>query len=503
MRSNKLRIGVGGIWHESSSFSALETTIGDFGSYVGITVGSEVFEHADRQDEVTGFIDVLRQRPDVNIVPLMSAGALPSGLVTEEAAGLLEKTLRRQLRAAGDLDGLCFALHGAMSAVGIHDLDGHFLAALRDEVGPEIPIVCSLDCHAIITRQMVALATALVAYRTHPHVDLVETGMRAAEILLRTVEGELKPVMDCRKVPMILPPPDNGTNSGALKELFDVLADWDQIEDVVVCSLCPSFAWQDVPEQGWAALAVTNANPSLARRLASELAQKCWESRLRLLPAPMVSPREAVQQALATPGCPVVITDSADTTGAGAPGDSTGLLDVLLSMRDRIDGLIIAHLPDAEAVGLLKQQQLGASVTVAVGGKRDTRFGRPIEVTGTLLAVADGIISDDGHFTSESVVDAGSLACLGVGNLRLVLSERAVLGPQPSLYRKVGIEPFAAKIVALKTGVGYKVTYGKVVKAVIRADCPGAASYDLNNYQFRHLPRPMFPIDVRTDYQRS
>ena len=498
-----LRIGIGRFWHESSSFSAVATTIGDFSSYGEIAVGSQVLEHADRQDEVTGFIQVLRQRPAMEIVPLISAGALPSGLVTREAIDTLEKTLRTQLRQAGRLDGICFALHGAMSAVGVHDLDGHFLTVLREELGSEIPIVCPLDCHAVVTRQMVDLSTALIAYRTHPHVDLVETGRRAAGILRGTLEGKLQPTMDFRKVPLLLPPPDDGTHAGALKELFDLLVSWDQDQDVLACSLCPSYAWQDVPEQGWTALAVTNANPDLAGQLATELARRSWEARYRLQPTPMVSPQKAVREALATPGCPVVITDSADTTGAGAPGDSTRLLEVLLSMRNRIEGLIIIHLPDAPAVSRLKQRQVGAAVSVAVGAKRDTYFGRPVEVTGRLLAVTDGIINDDGNFTSEPVIDAGSLVCLGVDNLRLVVSERPVLGPQPSLFRKVDIEPFTAKIVALKTGVGYKVTYGDVAKAVIRADCPGAASYNINNYEFIHVPRPMFPLDAQAEYQET
>ena len=491
------RIGIARFWHESNSFSPLTTGIADFASYAGgVAVGAEVLNRPERSDEIAGFAAVLGQDSQVETVPLLSAGALPVGLLTEDTVQFLEDLLRRQLQAAGRLDGVCLATHGAISGATIADLDGYFLELIRAELGYDVPIIVALDCHAMVTRKMVDLATALIAYRTHPHVDLVDTGRRAAAILLRTLRGEIQPVTRHEKIPMLLPPPDDGTNSGALKELFDKFIAWDSIPGVIACSLCPAFAWQDVPEQGWTALAVTDGEAALAERLAGELADACWELRHQLLPAPMQLPEAAVRAAAAVPGCPVVITDSADTVGGGAPGDNTVLLQTLLALRDEVDGLILAHLPDPEAASTLSQSQAGDIVTVAVGGKRDTRFCEPVTVTAQVMCVTGGAITDDGKFSSEPMVDVGKTVCLGIDNVRLVVTERVVLGPQPSLFRKVGIEPFDAKIVTLKTGVGYKATYAGAAKAVIRSDCPGAVSYNLGNFEFKHLARPMFPLDL-------
>ena len=495
------RIGIGRFWHESNGFSSLPTTIDDFLSCEGTAVGPDILNHPERRDEVTGFVDVLGRDARVELAPLLAVGAMPSGLVAQEAVRTLEETLRTQLRHAGRLDGICFALHGAMSAVTIPDLDGYFLQVVREEVGPDIPIVCSLDCHAVVTRRMVDLATALIAYRTHPHVDIVETGARAARILLDVLQGTAKPVAWYQRVPLLLPPSDDGTNSGPLKELFDTFIAWDNMEGVIACSLCFSFAWQDVPEQGWAALAVTNGDEALAERLARELAGLCWDARKSLLPEPMLPPEAAVREAQAAPGRPVIITDSADALGAGGGGDNTVILETLLRMRGEVDGLILLHIPDPHAVSALKASKVGEMVTVTVGGRRDSRFSKPVPVTGRILCITNGPIDDDGKFGSEPVIEVGSIVCLGVDNLRLVLTERVILGPQPSVFRKVGIEPFDAKIVALKTGVGFKVTYGRVAKAVIRADCPGAASYNLSNYDFTHIPRPMFPVDGDFDWK--
>ncbi len=490
----RFKIGIGQFWHESNGFSSRETTLDDFVSYQGFDVGREVLEHPGRQDEVSGFVQVLSASSDVEIFPLVSFRVLPSGPIADDTVGHLEKTLRRQLRKAGRLDGICFAFHGAISGSTIVDLDGYFLKVLREEAGSKVPIVVALDCHAIVTQQMVDLSTALVAYRTHPHRDLVETGGRAMQILLDTLRKKIAPVIHYQKVPMMLPPPDEGTHSGALKELFETFVGWDSIDGVIACSLCPSFAWQDVPEQGWAAIAVTNNDCKLGGRLVRRLAEQAWAARNRLLPEPMLSPHDAVHQAISVKGGPVIITDSADTTGGGALGDTTTLLRVLLEVRDQVKGLILTHLPDPDAVVELRSIGAGRTVSIAVGGKRDTRFSQPVTVRGQILRVTEGPITDDGQFGSEPMIDAGTIVSLAVDNVCLVLSENPINGPQPSLFRKVGIEPYKARIVALKTGIGYTVTYGQVAKAVIRADCPGAVSYNLSNFDFRRIPRPMFPL---------
>ena len=486
------RIGVGGFWHESNSFCPMPTSLEDFLSYSGVLVGNEILESA-RRDEVAGAVDVLLRDGRVEIVPLVSAEALPAGYITDEAVGYLASHLRDRLRQAGQLDGICFTLHGAMTAQSTPDLDGYFLEILREEAGSDIPIICALDNHAVVTRQMVEIADAFVAYRTHPHEDVVETGMKAAKILLDVLNGKTKPVMRCRKIPMLFF--DGGTESGPLRDIFDRFIAWDEMDGVIACSLCPSFSWQDVPEQGWAALAVTDDDAALAERLATELAEACWKARHALLPKPMVSPEEAIRQAAATPGGPVVITDPADNVGGGGGGDNTVLLEALLTLRGEVEGLILHHIPDPEATALVKESKVGETVTVEVGGKRDSRFSKPVSVTGVVLCITKGPITDDGKFTAKPLADVGTIVLLGIDNVRLVLTERLVHGPQPSLFRKVGIEPFDAKIVAVKSGIGYRVTYGHIAKAVIVADCPGALSGNLGNYEFHHIPRPIFPID--------
>jgi microcystin degradation protein MlrC len=488
------RIGIGRIWHESNSFSASRTSWEDFLAYPGgLVVGEALLHQPDRADEITGMLDVFRRDGEVEPVPLIAVGMVASGAVTQDCVEVLSRMLREQLRIAGQLDAICFSLHGAMTGETIADLEGYFLQVMRDEVGESMPIVCSLDCHATVTRQMVELSTALTAYRTHPHTDYVETGRRAAEILISALTGKTKPVTRMQRIPMLCP--DRGTVSSPLDRLFEKFIAWDNLEGVIACSLCPAYPFQDVPEQGWTAIAVTDNDEQLAVRLVAELASNVWAARHELLPEPMLSPVEALQKAIQMPGAPILVTDSADNVGAGARGDTTGILAALMETYRDADGLVLANFTDAQVTEIAKTQAEGETITIDVAGKTDTRYGGPVKVTAEILCITAGQITDDGGFSGSPTLDAGVIVCLGIDNLRLVLTEHAIWGPQPSLFRKVGIEPFEAKIVVVKSGIGYKVTYRSVAKGIVDADCPGPGSRNVAHFDFEKIPRPMFPLD--------
>lgn len=499
---SKFRIGVCKLMYETNSFSAREVDLSYFKAPGRVHIGSALFEQSQSRCELTGFLNACKvSGQDIEVVPLLSKDDDAQGNVTAESVGYLEELLRSTLREAGPLDGILLALHGAMASAEVPDLDGHFLKIVRQETAGTIPVVCTLDMHAAMTRRMVDLATAITGYRTTPHVDIMETGERAARILLKTLSGRIKPVVAMQKVPMIVPPNEAGTTSGPLKDLFDQVVALSELDGVVDCSFFTSNFWLDVPEQGWTALVVTDNDYPLARRLARQLAAQAWEVRREVLPGTMVPAQEAVQSAAAVEGRPVIILDSADMPAGGAPGDSTELLRVLLAGRETVDGFILLDLPDPQAVQQIVAAGQGATVTVYVGGKRDTRFSRPVAVTGEVLCVTDGPIESVWKDRATPWVDAGKIVCLGIDNVRLVLTEQMLFYPQPTLYRKVGIEPFEAKIVAVKTAViGYKMTYEHGARAVFTADCRGATSFNLNNFEYARIDRPIYPLDPDMDW---
>ena len=488
---------------ESNGFLPDEDGLDHFERTEGTLVGDQVLRELNqRNDEMKGFVNAVRASgADVEVVPILSASGIAGGLVAADVVDYFEETMRDQLRRAGRLDGVLMALHGAMASADSRDLDGYFLSVVQQELGGAVPVVCSLDMHAIVTQQMVNAASALVAYRTHPHIDVVETGERAGGLLMKMLRGDASPIMATQKIPLLIPPLDDGTNSGALKELFDRVTELSQVEGVLDCSLCCSYCWLDAEEQGWTVLAVTDNDRELGERMARQLAEEIWPLREQLLPEPMLEPAEAVRAAAAAAGHPIIITDSADTAGGGGPGDTTGLLKAILAERHVVDGLILLHMTDAKAIEGIAASDVGSVVTIKLGNTSGARFGGLLSVTGQVLEVTAGPIEDVGGFGRLGSVDTGKIVCLAVDNFRLVVTQSRTLGPQPSLFRKVRIEPFEAKVVALKTGVGYRATYGHVLKGKFHADCPGVVSYNLSSFDYRRINRPIYPLDMEMEWQ--
>ena len=96
-------------------------------------------------------------------------------------------------RSQGPFDGILLALHGAMKTVDYEDAEGELLKQLRDIVGPEIPVAITLDLHANVTKRMARYSDIICAFRSYPHVDQIETAVRAGRLLDRAMKGEIDP----------------------------------------------------------------------------------------------------------------------------------------------------------------------------------------------------------------------------------------------------------------------------------------------------------------------
>ena len=515
-----MRVGVLKFWHESNTFTSVDTELARFtelGTYSGVKLGDECRpEPGDRNSELTGMLDTFEAAPEsVQVVPLMSAGSMPSGPWTAEVVAQMEALLMAQLRkalAVGPLDGVCAALHGAMASRHDRDLDGWILELIRAEVGPNVPITVALDCHAVVTARMAQHARCLVSYKTHPHLDLPETGARAASLLLQALQNpDGGPTQCLIRVPMLFA--DCGTEVGELKQIFADFAAAEEAPGVLSCCLNMAFPMLDAEDQGWTVVVITDDDIALAESLCTTLAQRVWDARTALwgeleLGVPM---QEAMRQAAAVEtgrAGPVVITDAADNVGGGTPGDTPGVLRELLTHRELFapTELALLHIPDPSAVALLSDVAIGATTAVPVGGKLDTSFGEPVHVEGTLLARVEGPIENcapGGAFGGTGpTIETGTLVCIASENVRLVLSEKKVQGPHPSIFTKVGLDPFGetTKIVVLKSGTGWQTTYEGKCAAMIRADCPGPMNYNVANFPWGNVRRPIYPLDERMDW---
>jgi microcystin degradation protein MlrC len=492
-----MRIAIAQVWQETNTFSPFPSELQNYADY-RLCYGEAVLERCAGQ-ELGGFIAAARAaRQPVELVPLLAAGAWPAGRLRDEVLRHFETELTTRLAQALPVDGVLLSLHGALAAESVDSVDTYLVSTVRRLIGPAVPIGIALDHHANVTEGLLRQVNVLSAYRSLPHIDMAETGQRAAELLFAELRGETRPVMRWRKIPMVTPADNFLTGTGPLSRWFGRARELEQQPGVLAISLFPVQPWLDVPELGWAAVVITDGQPELAQRLADELGDLAWSLRHELF-LPKLPPEDAIAAAMASEGRPVVIADGSDSVNSGAPGDSTWLLKSMLGKE--LGGLGLVTVTDPEAVRQALQAGIGETVTLAVGGKRDHIFSTPVEVTGRVIRASDGRFTITGHLGSD--INMGRTVVLACDDIRLLLSEGVGSGHDPMVYRHLGLDPALAKIVVVKTPVGFWLSYGSFMHKAILADCPGLSSSNLRRLPFRKVTRPLFPLDDLPHWQAA
>jgi len=264
------RYVTGQISHETNAFSPIRTVLQLFGER-GLSEGQSILlTHAGTRTGIGGYMDFCRESGD-ELAPTISASATPSGLVASEAYAVLKEKLIAGIRAAGKIDGVLLCLHGAMVVEGIPDAEGDILAAVRDLVGPDVPVAATLDYHANVTDLMVAKADGLFGYNTYPHVDSWERAMEAAGFVRDMLDGKVRPTSYVVRPPLAPGVVPARTGWGPIKKLMDKAFAYEREPGVVNVSVYGGFVYSDIAEAGLAFLATTDNDPALARRIAEEM----------------------------------------------------------------------------------------------------------------------------------------------------------------------------------------------------------------------------------------
>ncbi len=491
------RIGILQVWQESNSFNPVLTTKADFEAF-GMGSGEEALTKFGTGEEVGGFLRGLKAwRELVEPVGLVLAQAWPGGSISKETKQWLCCALREQLDAVGQLDGVLFSLHGALVAEDEADVDGFLLEQVRQAVGPDVPLVATLDCHAYWTPRMGRVADALVAYHTNPHLDRWQTGERAAHVLERILAGA-KPAVATIRLPMLITGEVNTTTGPVLGPVFDRLREVESRADVLSASILMVQPWVDVPELASAIVVFTEGKSVLARELAEELAQMYWQRREQMT-FEFLDAQQSVTAALACEGQPVVIADGADATNSGAPGDSVHLLREMLK-RD-IPGGALLIMVDPQAVAYARAVGVGEAFQFAVGGKRDHVFSQPLPISGEVLSLQPARYVLSGHGGDNLPIDMGDSAAVRTGDVTLLLVEKTGPGSTPMMYRCVGLEPQDFKIVVVKSPAGFRAEFEPFAAGIVLSACPGCASPRLTEMPYKKISRPIWPLDRIEDWR--
>ncbi|NKB68125.1 MAG: microcystin degradation protein MlrC [Candidatus Latescibacteria bacterium] len=485
-----MRIAIASYGQETSSFSPLITTLDTFALY-GLYEGEEILEKCRDVGAIGGFMQTLNETGLTwTPVPLIHGWAGAHGPLDAATLDFFADKIAAGLKAAGPIDGFYFALHGAAQADHQPDTEGHLLALVRSRIGADIPLAISLDHHANLTQTMVDNCDALVAHRTQPH-DQYETGVLAGRLLMDMLQGRTRPAMAWRKIPLITHQEQFLTSGGPMKAWFDLARQMENQPGVLSASTFPMQPWLDVPEGGWAVAVITDDDQDRAQQLAGELAAHAWDHRADFCKLDSIAPAAAIRRALAAEEGLVVLTDTGDSTFGGATGDSTTLLAEML--HQKIDQAALVPLVDAELVDTAFQVGEGGEFTALAGGKFDTRFGQPVEISARVAGLGGGRF--EVNMLGWDSFDLGRAALLEVGAIKLLATQkRGIGGNHPCVYEHFGVDIAAAKMVVLKTASNWQF-YQPWISQVIRCDTPGATMSHLEDFDWRQLPRPIYPLD--------
>lgn len=487
-----MRIAIGGFFHESNTFCRPFTELADY-ERTRLYCGEEMLAPLRGTDtEIGGFLTAAAEL-GFEVVPTYYAWAWPAGPLTDECFHTILERLKEAVEQAYPVDGVLLQVHGAMVTQSNEDPDGSILAEVRSCLAPGVPLVATFDFHANLSPLMVASCDALIGYNTYPHVDLHDRGREAAHLLVRMLREEFRPQMALAKPPLMPHIVRQRTADGPMAEMMALARAEEEEPDVLRVCVAGGFAYADVPRMGMGILAITTEDTGAASDVAERLAAEAWTRRDRFT-AELPGAVEAVSMALQTdtaPG-PVVLADLADNVGGGAPGDGTELLAELL--RQGAEGAVVV-LADAGAVGECLGAGVRQQVRLSVGGKTDHMHGAPVQVEGTVRALADGIFRNRGPMRDGLVDDMGRTAVLDAGGLTLVLTERKL--PQWNLeqLRSVGIEPARQRIIVCKGAVAHRAAYEPIAARMIEVETHGSCAGDVRRFTYHNIRRPLYPLD--------
>lgn len=490
-----MKIALIHVMQETDTFNPVPTTLTNFKN-MALLEGSAILSRVDPNGPIAGFLEAIRvSGEDVEVIPILRADAQSGGRLSWQTLNELCRIIQSGLSAEEKYDGLMVFLHGAACAESVDDVEGEILSMIREKVGNDIPIALMLDHHANITIKMIHSTNLLMAFRTQPH-DPFETARDLTVIALQLFSRQISVTMAWRKIPMITHQEQFLTARGPMKEWFDHARQCEASGQALTVSLFPMQPWIDVEEAGWSVVVATENDQASAERVADELAQHAWSLRHQFMQQENLSTTDAITFADDSVRGIVLLSDTGDSVLGGSTGDSTVILRALLSAKIHHQALV--PITDPLAAKHLATCDIGATVTVNLGGWAND-FYSPVQVTGNLQAVREGIVTLPD--LPQGSVDMGKSAILRVGNVSILVTESpGVGGIHPGVYRHLGVEPGEFKMIVMKTASNFQ--YMKQLTTdFLRVATPGPTQSDVCSLPWSRIPRPMFPLDEMKDWQ--
>lgn len=412
-------------------------------------------------------------------VESLVAFAVPAGITLRHVYEEYRDEILADLEEALPVDAVFLNMHGAMVAQGYDDCEGDLTARVRAIVGPDVPIGVELDLHCHLTELLVGQATAVILYKEYPHTDFAERAAELFTIIADTAAGKIRPhsaLFDCESLGVF------HTSREPMRSYVDRMSALEEEEGVLSVSLSHSFPWGDVEELGVRTLVITDDRPDLGKRLARELCDELKSIRAEVQPAYRTID-EALDEALAHDGRPVVLADVSDNSGGGAPNDSTFVLSRMLERG--IDDAAVAMIWDPIVVDLAMEAEEGATFDVRLGGKMGPMSGDPLDLRVEVTRCVPGATQTVGAPPHTGTSRLGDAVALRTGGIDIVVCKRRTQTFNPDAFSNLGIDPLARKILVVKSMQHFYAGFGPIASKVIYIAAPGSMlpRFDLLDYQ--------------------
>jgi len=455
--------------------------------------------------EIPAFVRTMDARGPWQAVPILFANAESGGPVEHAFFVELVERFRQELTAALPLDGVYICEHGAAITTEEDDPDGVVFALVRSIVGPDTPVVATIDLHSNVSERMVGAVDALISYRRNPHTDMAERGADAAAALTELLDGVKTTVAHIR-LP-ICPPPTVLLTAPGAGPYADLIAAAEAAaaadSRLLNVSVVGGFAYGDTPKNGLTVLVTTRGDEALARDTAEGLAALAWRQRARFVPR-LTPFDEAVRLATAAGADrdrpPVLLADVADNPGGGGRGNTVFLLKALVEAGAR--DVLLGVLTDPELAAEAHSLNEGATFTARFNRAESATYSEPFEARATILRLKDGKGVGRRGQLAGCAFDLGPSAALVIDGVVLIVITHRHQCHEPAFFELFGLNIGAARSVVLKSRGHFRAAFDEFFapEQIIEVDAPGLTSPLLSRFAFTKLPRPVVPLDPIEDW---
>jgi len=492
-----MRVAIAGISHETNTYCGTPTRRADFYELRG----ARLLATAGQESDVGGAVDAC-ERLGIEAVPLLFASAQPSGTIDSDSYAGFKQEILTSLATVGDLDGLVLCLHGAGVVDGIDDLEADLAIAARAALGPDTPITACFDLHGNVTQRMADALDGVFACHHYPHVDLHQRADEAVELIVAMRRDALRTTTVVTRVPMLLPTTTTFIDPG--RQWLARVLNAEREPGVIDVSWFHGFPYTDVPHVGCSFAVTTTGDRDQAARVGATLARALWEDREQFRPQSLDA-AEAVQAAVDAAGRlggPVVIHETSDNCGGGAPGDGTHLLKAMLDAG--LENACFGFVVDAETARQAHAAGVGATLDVRIGGRTDELHGAPLPLRVFVKALHDGRLTLQAMFRGAPLNLGPMARLLPEGtDLDVIVASRRSQTFDPEPFLALGIDVRRARYVALKSSNHFRAGFQDLATAIVTADPPGLTTHRIEVFPRTHAAGMLWPLDADARFQED